>query len=176
MPDLQLWWRRLIGLTWLLAWSGLLYLSVRPWRDLGGLVSERSRWLVRLALYAGLALGFVAGEIVRGPAGRRRNAAKFGRRLRWLLYPAALAGTAGMLLLQATRRHDSIGILLTGLLSYAAGASTSYLGLNRFCRGPGRESDRQSGSTEPASLRRTRVDGVECVAARRRKPTVGPDV
>ncbi len=78
VPDLQLWWRRLIGLTWLLAWSGLLYLSVRPWHDLGGLVSERSRWLVRFALYAGLAAGFTAGEIVRGPAGRRRNAAPRG--------------------------------------------------------------------------------------------------
>ncbi len=141
MPDLQLWWRRLIGLTWLLAWSGLLYLSVRPWRDLGGLVSERSRWLVRLALYAGLALGSTAGEIARGPAARGRNAAKFRRRLRWLLYPAALAGTAGMLLLQATGRHDSIGILLTGLLSYVAGASTSYLELSLFCRGTDRESD-----------------------------------
>jgi len=142
VPDLQLWWRRLIGLIWLLAWSGLVYLSVRPWRDLGGLVSERSRWWVRLALYGGLALGHATGEIVRGPAGRRRNAATFGRRLRWLLYPAALAGTAGMLLLQTTGRHDSIGILLTGLLAYAAGASTSYLELNRYCRA----TDRESGS------------------------------
>ena len=146
MPDLQLWWRRLLGLTWLVAWSSLLYLSVRPWHDLGGLVSERSRWLVRFALYAGLAAGFTAGEIVRGPAGRRRNAANFGRRLRWLLYPAALAGTAGMLLLQATGRHDSIGILLTGLLSYVAGASTSYLELSLFCRGTDRESDGTSGT------------------------------
>ena len=149
MADLQIWWRRLIGLTWLLAWSGLLYLSVRPWRDLGGLVSERSRWLVRLALYAGLAVGCTAGEIVRGPARRPRNTPEFGRRLRWLLYPAALAATAGMLLLQAAGSHDSSGILLTGLLSYAAGASTSYLGLSRFCRGTDRESDRESRDTEP---------------------------
>ena len=148
MLDLQLWWRRLIGLAWLLAWSGLLYLSVRPWRDLGGLVSERSRWWVRLALYAGLALGVTAGEIVRGPAGRRRNAARFGRRLRWLLYPAALAGTAGMLLLQITGRHDSIGIVLTGLLSYTAGAATSYLELSQFCRG----TDRESSPDEPATM------------------------
>ncbi len=141
----------MIGLTWLLAWSGLLYLSVRPWRDLGGLVSERSRWLVRLALYAGLAAGCTAGEIARGPAGRARDIAGFGRRLRWLLYPAALAATAGMLLLQATGRRDPIGILLTGLLSYTAGASTSYLGLSRFCRGTDREGYRESGSTERES-------------------------
>ena len=148
MLDLQLWWRRLIGLAWLLAWSGLLYLSVRPWRDLGGLVSERSRWWVRLALYAGLALGVTAGEIVRGPAGRRRNAARFGRRLRWLLYPAALVGTAGMLLLQITGRHDSIGIVLTGLLSYTAGAASSYPELSQFCRG----TDRESSPDEPATM------------------------
>ena len=146
MPDLQLWWRRLLGLTWLVTWSSLLYLSVRPWHDLGGLVSERSRWWVRFALYAGLALGFAAGEIVRGPVARGRNAASFGRRLRWLLYPTALAGTACMLLLQATRRHDSIGILLTGLLSYTAGASTSYLDLGRLCRGTDREPDGTSGA------------------------------
>ena len=146
MPDLQRWCCRLIGLTWLLAWSGLLYLSVRPWHDLGGLVSERSRWCVRFALYAGLTLGFTVGEMVRGPAAPARNAARFGRRLRWLLYPAALAGTAGMVLLQATGRHDPIGILLTGLMSYVAGASTAYLGLSRLCRGSDRESDGTSGA------------------------------
>ena len=146
MPELPLWWRRLVGLTWLLAWSGLLYLSVRPWRDLGGLVSERSRWWVRFALYAGLAVGSTAGEIARGAGGRRRRAAEFGRRLRWLLYPAALAGTVGLLLLQATGRHDSVGILLTGLLSYVAGAATSYLDLSRYCRRTEPKSDGTSGT------------------------------
>jgi hypothetical protein len=126
--------RRLVGLIWFATWSGLIYLTVLPWRNLGGLVSEWLLWLERFVLYACLALGFSLGEIVRLSA--RRGGGKGGaRKLRWLLYPAALGALAGMLLLGATGRHDAIGIVLTGLLAYAGAVSTSCLDLNRFCRG-----------------------------------------
>ena len=45
--------RRLVGLIWFATWSGLIYLTVLPWRNLGGLVSEWLLWLERFVLYWG---------------------------------------------------------------------------------------------------------------------------
>jgi len=52
---------------------------------------------------------------------------------------AALAMAA----LWLDERSDPIGVVLTGLLSYTAGALSAYLGIGSACRGS-RSSDRQS--------------------------------
>ena len=145
--DLPLWVRRLIGLIWLAVWTALLYLVVRPWSDLGGLVSERMRWLEWTSLWAGLAIGSSVGEIVRGHRPRRGSAGRAGQ-LRWLWYPVALVATTGMLLLSTAGHDDPAGIVLTAFLAYTATALTSFLRLGRFCRSG--EAEQEPGIPERA--------------------------
>ena len=53
------------GAAWLAAWCGVLWAVAAPWRNLGGLESERLRWLEWWVLCAGLALGYTMGSGAR---------------------------------------------------------------------------------------------------------------
>ena len=49
-------------------WCWLLWRLVEPWMGLGGLVDERLRWLVGVALGGGALLGWTGGELARPAA------------------------------------------------------------------------------------------------------------
>jgi len=105
---------------WVAAWAVLLYLVVRPWLDLGGLVGERMRWLEAFVLVAALLAGHTAGEYgreVSGPASGRSHATL----LRFVvLIPATLTATA-LVVLRLIEQHDLTGIVLTGFVAQWAG-------------------------------------------------------
>lgn len=115
---------RAAGWLWLSGWVAVLYLVAAPWEDLGGLVSERLRWLESFVLAAAPVIGFTAGrfgrDALRPEAGRT-----YVWLVRWLLYPPALLACASLVLLAITDRDDLIGILLTALLGYWAGLDTA---------------------------------------------------
>lgn len=91
-----------------------------PWRHLGGIVGERLRWLERFALFSALWLGFCAALWCRPePDGLRGG---WARPLRSLFYPPAILAAAGLLMLWLADETDPIGVLLTALVAYSAGA------------------------------------------------------
>jgi hypothetical protein len=109
----------------MLAWVAVLYTVVSPWRDLGGLVSERLRWLEWIVLGWSGVVGWRVGSLGRSAA-RNGSGRTHARLLRWiLLLPAALTA-AGMAALRLTARDDAIGVLLTGFLSYWAGLDAAF--------------------------------------------------
>jgi hypothetical protein len=124
----SLWLRRLIVLGWVALWVGLLWAVMRPWSDLGGIVSERARWLQRLALGAGLALGTTLGglDVFRG-------------RLRALLYPPSLVCATSLVWFRLRGAEEAVGIAVVFWLSYTAGATGSYLELGSYGLGAGAE-------------------------------------
>jgi hypothetical protein len=142
------WWLRWsVGVSWLGAWAVLLWTVHRPWGGLGGIVSERLRWLERFVLASGLVVGSTLGEIVRSTAVRGGT---HGRGLRWLLYPAGIGAATLMVALRLAGRNDPIGIVLGGLLSYSAGALSACLAIGSYCRGEC-DSDQRSDEPEPGS-------------------------
>lgn len=138
--EYPLWARRVFGAVWVAAWFGVLWAVHRPWGELGGLVSERLRWLERFVLAAGLIVGSSLGGLVRTVTAMR-NGRAYGAR--WLLYPAGVIAALAMAVLWLGERRDPIGVVLTGLSSYTAGALSAHLGIGSACRGS-RCSDRSS--------------------------------
>lgn len=101
--------RRLAGWLRLAAWCALLYMIHSPWRELGGIVSERMRWSERFVLPMSLVVGCYAGSVWRSHA---------------LLPPAALTA-AVLLVLKMMRLHDVIGVVFTAFAAYWAGVDIS---------------------------------------------------
>jgi hypothetical protein len=60
--------RQIAGWSWLLLWAAALELVHRPWHELGGLLSERMRWLERFTLGAAFLVGCFVGSFVRDSA------------------------------------------------------------------------------------------------------------
>ena len=146
-------WRDRLGRlgqwSWIAGWCWLLWLVVRPWNELGGVVSERLRWCEHAACGLGLIVGYTAGDLARlgdGHCGRR------GHRARWLLYPALTVALLAVAWLRGSGRDDAIGVAFTGWLAYTAGASTGLLGY-------GRAQEAGDGNQLPES-----VDGASSVA------------
>jgi hypothetical protein len=112
--------RRLAGIVWLGAWCAVLWVIAAPWRALGGLVSERLRWLEWWALCAGVALGFTIGR-----AARERGRATLGRgqaaAVRLALYPPAVIAGVALVALTIIGERGPIGVVVTAFLSYWAG-------------------------------------------------------
>ena len=111
---------RVAGVLWVSAWMFLLYLVVRPWLDLGGLVGERMRWLEGFVLVAGLLAGHTVGEYGRelaGPGSGRSHATL----LRFVLSIPAAVTAAILVALRLMEQGDPIGIVLTGFLAHCAG-------------------------------------------------------
>ncbi len=120
-----IWKRRLAGWAWLAGWTGLLYAVAAPWRDLGGIVDERLRWLEGFVLLSALSIGFTIGRFGRDSAedGSGRTHARF---LRFLLYPPALLTAAGLIALTALGQRGATGVAVSGFLAYWAGLDLAF--------------------------------------------------
>ena len=109
-----------LGALWTGAWFLVLWAVVSPWDDLGGIVSQRLRWLERFALAMGLIAGSTAGGYARD-ACRPGTGRTHRRLLRLLLMPQATA-TALVLIVLARYGHEpGIGIATTGFIAWWAG-------------------------------------------------------
>ncbi len=119
------WMLRLVGWVRLGGWAGALYLVDRPWRNLGGCVTERLRWLEKFALMSGLLFGITVGwmalDLLRPGTGRRRGTA-----LRFLFYPATSVAAVTMATLAIVGFDDPIGVVLTAIVAYGAGVDVSF--------------------------------------------------
>ena len=117
--------RRVWGTLWLAAWCAVLYAVAAPWRHLGGLESERMRWLEWWALCGGLAFGVIVGREVRdwacSGAGRTYVAA-----LRWVFYPPAFLTAGALALMAAREERGAVGVVATAFLSYWAGLDVAF--------------------------------------------------
>jgi len=117
--------RRAAGALWLTVWCAVLWAVAAPWRNLGGLESERMRWLEWWALCTGVALGYTMGRGVRervlsGP-GRT-----YARALRFALYPPGVVATLALVALSVTGERGAVGIVATAFLSYWAGLDVAF--------------------------------------------------
>jgi hypothetical protein len=117
--------RRVAGALWLSAWCALLYLVAAPWRELGGLVSERLRWLEWFVLWNGLAVGYVLGRAARDMVtdGSGRTYAGL---MRVMLYPPLAVSAMGLVLLTLRGQRDPVGVVVTALLAYWAGMDVAF--------------------------------------------------
>jgi hypothetical protein len=111
--------------VWLAVWVLVLWTFAAPWRNLGGLVDERLRWLEDVALFSALSVGLTVG-------GFGRDAAESGpewthvRLLRRALFPLGAAAAVSLVALQALGLRDVGGIVVTGLLAYWAGVDLAF--------------------------------------------------
>jgi hypothetical protein len=119
------WKRRLAGFAWLLIWTAVLYAVAAPWRDLGGVVGERLRWLEWFVLITGLSVGFTAGRFGRDLAAPGTGRSHAGT-LRFLLYPLAGLTAFGLIALTALDRRDPVGVVVTAFLAYWAGLDLAF--------------------------------------------------
>jgi len=112
--------RRLAGWLWAVAWLLVLRAFVAPWDDLGGVVSERLRWLEQLVAGGSIAIGCTLGRVARdlAPPGSGRSHATLIRG--WLLVAGGTTAVA-LVLLEWSGRTDWIGVVATGFLGCWAG-------------------------------------------------------
>jgi hypothetical protein len=117
--------RRVAGLAWLIAWCAVLWAVAAPWRNLGGLESERLRWLEWWALCSGIALGFTLGRGVRdwAQSGVGRTHA---RALRIALFPPGLVAALALIALSIVGERGPVGVVATAFLSYWAGFDVAF--------------------------------------------------
>jgi hypothetical protein len=92
---------------------------------LGGLESERLRWLEWWVLSAGVALGFTMGRLARDwvVAGVGRTHA---RALRVALYPPAIVAATALVALSAVGERGPVGVVATAFLAYWAGLDVAF--------------------------------------------------
>jgi hypothetical protein len=114
------WRRRLAGWIWFMAWMVLLWAIASPWRHLGGLVSERLRWLESVTLPFALIVGGLTGRLARDAARIGRGRCHAGLLRQLLLPPAALTAVT-LLPMRLIGCHDQIGVVFTAFMSYWAG-------------------------------------------------------
>ena len=112
--------RRVAGAAWCTIWLLLLWAVLAPWDHLGGIVSQRLRWLERFALAFGLIAGTTAGGYARD-ACRPGSGRTHRRLLRVLLLPQALVAAVALMRLAAADHEPGIGIVTTAFLSWWAG-------------------------------------------------------
>jgi hypothetical protein len=103
----------------------LLYAVAAPWRELGGIVDERLRWLEWFVLVTGLAVGFTTGRFGRDVAGSGTGRAHV-HLLRFLLYPFALLTVVALLTLTLLGERDPVGVVVTAFLAYWAGLDLAF--------------------------------------------------
>ena len=112
--------RRLTGWIWVATWCGLLWLAHAPWLELGGVVSERLRWMERAVLGAGLLLGWLVGDSARHAA-RRREGWSHARLLGPLWVPPGMLVAAALVVLRLRGAWAPIGVVTNAWLAYWAG-------------------------------------------------------
>jgi hypothetical protein len=117
--------RRVAGAGWLAAWCGVLWAVAAPWRNLGGLESERLRWLEWWSLCAGLVLGFTMGagarEWAQNGVGRTHALA-----LRLALYPPGLVAAIALVALSSVGERGPVGVVATAFLAYWGGFDAAF--------------------------------------------------
>jgi hypothetical protein len=117
--------RRVAGAAWLCAWCGVLWAVAAPWRNLGGLESERLRWLEWWALCAGIALGYTMGcgarDWAKSGVGRTHALA-----LRVALYPPGIVAAIALVALASVGERGPVGVVATAFLSYWAGFDAAF--------------------------------------------------
>lgn len=117
--------RRVAGALWLAAWCGVLWAVAAPWRNLGGLESERLRWLEWWALCSGIALGFTLGrgarDWARSGVGRTHALA-----LRVALYPPGLVAAVALVALSFAGERGPVGVVATAFLAYWGGFDVAF--------------------------------------------------
>jgi len=113
--------RRAAGWAWFFLWIAVLFQVASPWRDLGGVVEERLRWLHRFVLLTGFGVGEMLGRQARWQlSGRSERYRRWLTRLLWHGPALVVAGCLLVLHLEGGRMGE-IGVTLTGFLSYWAG-------------------------------------------------------
>lgn len=112
-------------MLWLTIWMAVLYAVAAPWRQFGGIVDERLRWLEGFVLVVGLSLGFVMGRFGRDVAGPGSGRAHIDV-LRCLLYPLSLLTAAALIVLTALGRRDPVGVVVTAFLACWAGMDIAF--------------------------------------------------
>jgi len=117
--------RQILGTLWLLTWCIVLYGVAAPWRHLGGLESERVRWLEWWSLCGGLAAGFIVGREVRDWA-RSGAGRTYVTALRWVFYPPAFFTAAALIVMAAREERGAVGVAATAFLSYWAGLDCAF--------------------------------------------------
>ena len=127
--------RRLAGWVWCSAWAGVLYAAADPWRDLGGLVDERLRWLEGFALATCLVVGLVVGGFGRDAVRPGRQRCHAGL-LRYLLVPPAALTAAVLLVLDLLDLADPIGVVFSAFLAYGAGVDLAFGAWPLMCGRP----------------------------------------
>jgi hypothetical protein len=112
--------RRIAGWLWAGLWFFLLWRLTAPWDELGGVVHERLRWLIRVALWMGLIVGIAVGHWSR-LAARPCTGRSHAGLLRWILLPQATLAALILIALQMMGREAAIGMIATGFFAYWAG-------------------------------------------------------
>ncbi len=117
--------RRLVGFVWLATWTMVLWLVGSPWRNLGGLVDERLRWLEWLVLMTAVPVGLTVGTFAREAAGPGTGRTHIGL-LRFLLYPVGALTACALIGLVVLGQRDAIGVAVTAFLAYWAGLDLAF--------------------------------------------------
>ena len=117
--------RRVAGFVWLAVWIAVLYLVAAPWRELGGLVDERLRWLEWFVIVSGLSVGFTVGRFGRDACGPGTGRTYVGF-LRFLLYPPAALVALGLIVLTYLGHRGSVGVVVSAFLAYWAGLDLAF--------------------------------------------------
>jgi hypothetical protein len=144
------WRRRLAGWLWFCLWMVLLWTIASPWRHLGGLVSERMRWMEGFSLASALTIGCCVGALSRDTAMAGRGRSHAGL-LHWLLLPPAALAAITLVVLRLMKLHDPIGVVFTAFMAYWAGVDIAFgayplmKGRHYSFRGPIRRSERSAG-------------------------------
>lgn len=120
LPVRNTWLQRALGVARCGAWGGTLWWVHAPWRRLGGLVGERTRWAERWVLGMGLILGMAAGNHARlaSRPGRGLDHAWFVRRVH---LPLAAAMAVALATLQLAGRGEWVLVVFNGWLAFCAG-------------------------------------------------------
>ena len=123
---------RIAGWLWAAGWLLVLAVIAAPWRDLGGLVDERLRWLEWLVIGAGLLVGRAIGAAARDAArpGTGRSHLGFLRRL---LYPPASVTALALIVLQLMGAREQVAITASAFTAYWAGFDLGIAALPLMC-------------------------------------------
>jgi len=113
------------------AWGAVLFVADRPWRELGGIVDERTRWLARFVLGTSAVLGAVAGATTRAAG---RDGAWHDRHRPWRrawIGPSAFVACV-LVGLELAGTWRAVLLVLGGWLGYCAGLDLTVMAGSRL--------------------------------------------
>jgi hypothetical protein len=101
-------------------WAAVLDFLHRPWHELGGLLTERMRWLERFVLGAAFLVGCFVGSFVRDAAGSARGRPHLDS-LRFAWIPPATWAALTMAVCHHLGHWPWTLLVLAGFAAYWAG-------------------------------------------------------